>query len=526
MAIPAGITPITVTGNFFKGDGTPEEGFVVFTPAIAAATAGGIMPVSPVAVALVNGALSTILAATDDADWLNSGFTYTVIEQFRGTGKPYRTYSIEVPAASPGGALNLNTAAHLDLPLTPTESLPTDGGTLTGALEIHDVPGVVSSHDYGYLNSVDLTGLRIASTRPTDDVSGGIDGTGRLILESLQRGNFYSFGEVIRTFLRWADAKGMFAWYFPVAGYNPDRTPDESLGWKPGVWIGAHMESNGHTGNHNHWEIEIPDSTGALQGRFEILMGSQSGDTVGLDTTNILTNLAHFTVRTSNNQEFRLTSNAGNEKPIVFANDTDGVTKRWKIRTTSEAESTGAAGSNFQIVRYDDSGTLTDIPVIITRSTGLVTIGGTSGSAGGLLVQRNGGNAIAVNPLATGGSAILVTGTDATASALQGLVSGDSSNRFKAFVDGKLEWGSGSATRDVNLYRSAADVLKTDDSLTVTVNLRINTTSTASGAGVIAIANASTLPSGTPSGGGVVYVEAGALKYKGSSGTVTTMAVA
>lgn len=35
-----------------------------------------------------------------------------------------------------------------------------------------------------------------------------------------------------------------------------------------------------------------------------------------------------------------------------------------------------------------------------------------------------------------------------------------------------------------------------------------------------------TAPSATPSGGGFLYVEAGALKYKGSSGTVTTIAVA
>lgn len=30
----------------------------------------------------------------------------------------------------------------------------------------------------------------------------------------------------------------------------------------------------------------------------------------------------------------------------------------------------------------------------------------------------------------------------------------------------------------------------------------------------------------TPAGGGVLYVESGALKYKGSAGTITTIAVA
>jgi hypothetical protein len=46
------------------------------------------------------------------------------------------------------------------------------------------------------------------------------------------------------------------------------------------------------------------------------------------------------------------------------------------------------------------------------------------------------------------------------------------------------------------------------------------------GAGVVCLANATTAPTGTPSGGGILYVSGGALKYKGSSGTVTTLAPA
>jgi len=46
------------------------------------------------------------------------------------------------------------------------------------------------------------------------------------------------------------------------------------------------------------------------------------------------------------------------------------------------------------------------------------------------------------------------------------------------------------------------------------------------GDGVIGIANATTVPSTNPSGGGVLYVQAGALKYRGSAGTVTTIAAA
>jgi hypothetical protein len=47
-----------------------------------------------------------------------------------------------------------------------------------------------------------------------------------------------------------------------------------------------------------------------------------------------------------------------------------------------------------------------------------------------------------------------------------------------------------------------------------------------SGSGVLSISNAVTLPSTNPSAGGVLYADAGALKWRGSSGTVTTIAPA
>jgi len=46
------------------------------------------------------------------------------------------------------------------------------------------------------------------------------------------------------------------------------------------------------------------------------------------------------------------------------------------------------------------------------------------------------------------------------------------------------------------------------------------------GDGIIMIGDANTVPGSNPSGGGVLYAESGALKYRGSSGTVTTIAAA
>jgi hypothetical protein len=44
-------------------------------------------------------------------------------------------------------------------------------------------------------------------------------------------------------------------------------------------------------------------------------------------------------------------------------------------------------------------------------------------------------------------------------------VDGDSEARIKIDAGGKITWGSGSATGDATLYRSAANLLKTDDVL-------------------------------------------------------------
>lgn len=57
-------------------------------------------------------------------------------------------------------------------------------------------------------------------------------------------------------------------------------------------------------------------------------------------------------------------------------------------------------------------------------------------------------------------------------------------------------------------------------------NVGVNGQSYGSGTKVIFIANATVDPTTNPSGGGILYVSGGALKYRGSSGTVTTIAPA
>lgn len=58
------------------------------------------------------------------------------------------------------------------------------------------------------------------------------------------------------------------------------------------------------------------------------------------------------------------------------------------------------------------------------------------------------------------------------------------------------------------------------------IQLLSGTKSFGGGIGVVGITSASTVPTTNPTGGGILYVEAGALKYRGSSGTVTVLGAA
>lgn len=66
--------------------------------------------------------------------------------------------------------------------------------------------------------------------------------------------------------------------------------------------------------------------------------------------------------------------------------------------------------------------------------------------------------------------------------------------------------------------------LLADGTRQISGNILLNTSDIAGGSAVIAIANATTAPTGTPTGGGIMYVESGALWFVGSSGTLTKIA--
>lgn len=66
------------------------------------------------------------------------------------------------------------------------------------------------------------------------------------------------------------------------------------------------------------------------------------------------------------------------------------------------------------------------------------------------------------------------TTSASSAQALLLSVTGEGYGRFLQTSDGVMNWGDGTSARDTNLYRSAANVLRTDDSFLVNLNLTVN----------------------------------------------------
>jgi hypothetical protein len=82
-------------------------------------------------------------------------------------------------------------------------------------------------------------------------------------------------------------------------------------------------------------------------------------------------------------------------------------------------------------------------------------------------------------------------------------VDGDVANRYAVLCDGKTEWGDGTGARDTNLYRSAANTLKTDDAL-VTASLSTG-----------AIAGSALTATGDVSGSSLIAVAGGQIQWSG-----------
>lgn len=405
---------------------------------------------------------------------------------------------VQNTATSGNGQALVIESANSSVPAL-TVTAPT-GGTAqkwNGALVVSGVAGAPdpSTLPLGGTSAARNTGLMlVGSFAGGEDNSGGTDSTPRINVYSYQRASTHSFGEIQRMWLMRKDSKAMLAWYGPqltgtqTHGYDEDRNAETSgVSWKPWAWIGAHYEANDHGSTHGHWSMEVPDTTGALQTRFEILFADRTTGEIGLDKTFIMTNDADFIVRQSGGESLRVVAPAGTERKIEFMGDSFGTdaTRRWKIRTTSTAESGSNAGSDFELVRYDDSGVVQSATFIVKRSNGFIGVGSALTDITAQITSRTAGTANALFAVSAEGTAtvpvVQIHTTTTTKRAFDYRLAADSVSRIRmdaSSTGGTITFGDGT-TADTNLYRSAANTLKTDDKLITAVGLGVGNSAAA-----------------------------------------------
>lgn len=175
----------------------------------------------------------------------------------------------------------------------------------------------------------------------------------------------------------------------------------------------------------------------------------------------------------------------------------------------------GASGQTADLQQWQNSAS--SVLVGITPAGNLnvtqqVRVGGTSSLGQLSVTSLSAGNIGAVIRGAASQSANLQE-WQSSAGTILGLVSSTGAGSFAGLSITNGNIGNGTVNNIV---------LSTGSNRSVT--LASGTPSLGGGTNVVFIGNAGTLPTSNPSGGGILYVDAGALKYRGSSGTVTTIA--
>ncbi|KUN99502.1 polysaccharide deacetylase family protein [Streptomyces resistomycificus] len=102
MALPPGLSTVTVTGSYKRPDGSPFIGRLIFRPdpAVLTSAAHDTLILGDTEAVLDNdGSFTVTLLATDDPDVTPTGWTYTVTERWYDA--PGRSFPLALPASAP-----------------------------------------------------------------------------------------------------------------------------------------------------------------------------------------------------------------------------------------------------------------------------------------------------------------------------------------------------------------------------------------------------------------------------------------
>lgn len=311
--------------------------------------------------------------------------------------------------------------------------------------------------------------------------------------------------EVMRLYFTKPTGDAVNAAKAAIAFYDgSDTTPGHAKAWVQCHDYLAAPDSGGNN-RHKHFSIETVDSAGtSVNTRLSIPYGA--------DTVEISTFSANFSVRSgllSVNTDTATAADMGWNGPPSSNLTPDGTHRRWTARKDATSEAGSNVGSDWNLMRHADDGTLNTTPVLFAkRSNGFVGVG-TNGPTQNVDVVGSTNGGIRVQRAATSNFASIILATSTT-DMWSARMPNDSTNdwHFRNVADG--------ATAMVLEKRATQ------------ANVQLLSAAKAFGAGigVVGIADCNTAPTTNPSAGGILYSQSGALKWRGSSGTVTTVAPA
>ncbi len=143
-----------------------------------------------------------------------------------------------------------------------------------------------------------------------------------------------------------------------------------SLRWAQGANTTAESGSNAGS---DYSIYRYSDAGSAIDAPLSITRSTGAVTLTGDLTVSKATAAINVTA-SSSDSEVRISKTNGNAATAVFRQA--GV-ERWKIGASSANETGSNVGSDFWIGRYNDAGSYQDMPFVITRSTGAVTLTGT-----------------------------------------------------------------------------------------------------------------------------------------------------
>lgn len=171
-------------------------------------------------------------------------------------------------------------------------------------------------------------------------------------------------------------------------------------------------------------------------------VGTSGGVVPLMNTINTWTGRQNFSGTLSATGSLDILGAAGTYASLALTTSTN---RRWAIEKDGVAESGSNAGSNLNVVRYNDAGTWIDIPLSISRSTGVVSLaqplplasGGTGATSLATLKTNLGINNVdntsdANKPISTATSTALAAKLDKTGGTLSGFLSSASYVRASA----------------------------------------------------------------------------------------------